>query len=122
MNLTLFANEIIFPCLLFAFFSYFLVIAPEASPTTLKPTITNQQTKANNSLEDFFELIIDNDFLQTELDSISDRQELIDKLIVIAASHGYYLSPSDIDLAIREHTASSQDDYICLPIGCWRIS
>lgn len=122
MNFTLFANEIIFPCLLFIFFSYFLIVAPELDTPNIVSKITTHQTQNIDPLERFFELILNDNLLQTELDNISDRQQLIDKLILIAASYGYYFLPSDIELAIDEHTASSQDNYICLPIGCWHIT
>lgn len=120
MNVTIFANQVIFPCLLFCFFSYFLIIRPEIQSTSANIMGADIQDH-QNSLDDIYELIAQDDYWQSELDDISDRQQLIDKLIVIAASNGLYLTPSDIDRSIEQHTEKSQNRYVCLPIGCWRV-
>lgn len=122
MNFTLFANEFIFPSLLFCFFYYAMPFSSKIDAIKTKDIKTARQTVTTNILEDFYELIDDNDKLRSQLDTISDRQQLTDKLIKMAASYGYYFTALDIDRSVEEHTETSQANYICLPIGCWRIS
>ncbi len=122
MNLTIFANEFVFPCFLFLLFAYILIVNPELNIPETNLVSTTRQVSIANQLESFFELVSNSGSLQTELDDISDRQELLNKLTLMASNHGYKFSKSDIDLAIRKYTPESQKDYIFLPIGCWRIS
>ena len=120
MNVTIFANQVIFPCLLFCFFSYFLIIRSELQIDRIN--VVNESSRDNkDSVDEIYELIAQDDYWLAELDIISDRQQLIDKLIAIAASNGLYFTPSDIDRSIEQHTEESQNGYICLPIGCWRV-
>ena len=120
MNVTIFANQVIFPCLLFCFFSYFLIIRPGIQGTSANTVSANIQDY-QNSLDGIYEFIAQDDYWQSQLDNIGDRQELIDKLMAIAASKGFNFTASDINYSIDQHTDNSQDNYICLPIGCWRI-
>lgn len=121
MNVTVFANETIFPFLLFLVFAYFSIVRPEVqSIETNAQNIAASQVN-NNSLDDVYELIEQNEYWQSELDSISDRQQLIDKLIAIAASNGFYFTALDIERSIEYYTDTSQDNHVCLPIGCWRV-
>lgn len=121
MNVTIFANQVIFPCLLFCFFSYFLIVRPELQIARVNVD-SERILDRKDSLNEIYELIAQDDYWLSELDSISDRQQLIDKLIAIAASKGLYLTSLDIDRSIEQHTEKSQNSYVCLPIGCWRVS
>ena len=108
MNIAIFANEIIFPVLLFCVFCYLFIIYPEI-----------QELKTKN-LSNLYKTIIQNS-CQSELDSISNRKELIDKLIAIALNNGYRITYRDIESSIQQYTQDSQSNYVCLPIGCWRV-
>ena len=121
MNITIFANQIIFPFLLFCVFCYFLIIRPERQAFELETAGANIPNNNTNTLSDIYEMIIQNSFWQAELDRIGDRQELIDKLIAIAANNGYRLTSQDVEASIQQYTRKEQNNYICLPIGCWRI-
>ena len=120
MNIAIFANETIFPVLLLCVFCYFLIIRPETQAFKLETAGVSIPTETD-TLSDIYEMIIQNSFWQSELDSISDRKELIDKLIAIADNNGYCLTDRDVENSIQQHTQSSQSNYICLPIGCWRV-
>lgn len=122
MSVTIFANEVIFPGLLFCVFVYFLIIRPENQSFELNTLGSSTENISADPLNDVYEMIIDNDYLQSQLEQVSDRQELVSQLIAIAASKGYFLTSQDIESSIQEHTQGSQADYVCLPIGCWRIS
>ena len=122
MNVAIFANEVIFPILLFFVFYYFLVIRPETQTLELDTAGANTQSLSTDTLNDLYDTIVQDNRWQSELDSIGDRQELIDKLIAIAASHGYCLTSQDIESSIQQYTQGSQTNYVCLPIGCWRVS
>ena len=105
---------------MFCFFSYFLIFRPELQVDRVN--IVNENTLDNkDSVDKVYELIAQDDYWLSELDSISDRQQLIDKLIAIAASNDLYFTSSDIDRSIEQYTEESQNGYICLPIGCWRV-
>ena len=118
MNLTIFANEIVFPSLLFFFFAYIMLFYPQIEIANTKEIKPQQEAITNDPFKDFYELIIRDRNIQTELDSISDRQTLIDRLLHIATIHNYQFLASDIEREITSNTNDSQSDYICLPIGC----
>lgn len=120
MNVTIFANEIVFPFLLFCIFAYVLIVSPEIKAESNAEGLKIKEV-GDNSLNGVYELIEQNNYWQSELDSIDDRQQLINKLIAIAASNGFYLTVSDIEDSIQYYTEKSQDNYVCLPIGCWRV-
>ena len=121
MNIAIFANQVIFPFLLFCFFCYVLIIRPERQAFELETAGANIPSNNTDTLSDIYEMIIQNSFWQAELDRVGDRQELIDKLIAIAANKGYNLTPQDVEYSIQQHTRREQTNYICLPIGCWRF-
>ena len=124
MNVAIFANEVIFPILLFFVFYYFLVIRPETQTLEFDIASANIQSRSYSTdpLNDVYDTILQDDCWQSELYSIGNRQELIDKLIAIAASNGYRLTSQHIENSIQQHTLGSQTNYVCLPIGCWRVS
>lgn len=72
MNVTIFANQVIFPCLLFCFFSYFLIVRPELQID--RANVVNENLRDNKgSVDEIYELIAQDDYWLSELDSISDR-------------------------------------------------
>ncbi len=122
MNFTVFVNEVIFPCLLFFFFFSVITVAPQSLAINIGSTTVNTENTTTKSLEEFYNLISQNNSIQAELDEICDREHLVNRLIEIGSIYGYRFTTKDINQAINEHTDITQSNYLCLPIGCWRIS
>ena len=136
------SNDFIFPLFLLAFFIYLIVFFPETqADQETKTTQADQETKTTkveasqavkveavkervkegDKLEEFYELIAQDQSLQSELDAIGSRDLLVDCLLRISNRHGYCFTALDINNSIKKYTEVSQDDYVCLPIGCWRV-
>ena len=114
------SNDFIFPLFLLAFFIYVIVFLPQ-NPV-IEVEAVREKPEAGDRLEDFYELVAQDQSLQSELDTVSSRALLVDCLLQISKNHGYGFTASDINNSIKEYTEVSQDDYVCLPIGCWRVS
>ena len=114
------SNDFIFPLFLLALFIYIIVFFPQTP--TLEVEAVRERTKEGDRLEEFYELIAQDQSLQSEIDAISNRDLLVDFLVRISNGHGYNFTALDINNSINENTEVSQDDYVCLPIGCWRVS
>ena len=114
------SNDIIFPLFLLAFFIYVIVFLPQTPIIDVKAV--REKLTDEDRLEEFYELVAQDQSLQAELDNISNRDLLVDCLVKISNGHGYNFTALDINNSIKEYTEVSQDDYVCLPIGCWRVS
>lgn len=81
--------------------------------------------KVNNSLielESFYEFISQNNHLLTQLDCILEKENYLEQIVELGNSLNYNFTASDIDRSIVKYTANSNSNYICLPLGCWRVS
>ena len=123
MNVTAYVNQFLFPLALFGLvlFSFY------AEPYLLKNNkISRKSSVGNNNyiseLDKFYEVVIQDDNLMSQLESIIERENLIEQIIKLGNSLGYKLTLSDVEQSIADHTANSDSHYICLPIGCWQVS
>ncbi len=114
------SNDFIFPLFLLALFIYIIFFFPQTP--NIEVEAVREITKDGNRLEEFYELLAQDQSLQSEIDTIGNRDLLVDYLVKISTNLGYCFTSLDINNSINENTEVSQDDYVCLPIGCWRIS
>ena len=110
MNFIAFSNSYIFPLILFFIitFSTFNLLAPVE--------------KKKVEIDSFFEQIASNEELYSQLESLNQRGDFINKLLEMSKISGYLLTSSEIEKAILDTTSKSYNNYICLPIGCWKLS
>lgn len=110
MNFTTFANSYIFPLFLFMVITGFISYLSDSS------------IKSGFKIEKFFETIVNDEESYSQLELLTQRDEFIDKLLELSQVKGYLLTALDIEKAISDTTSQHYDNYICLPIGCWKIS
>lgn len=112
MTIANFANQFIFPVLLFAIFLGILNLE------TLPFNNVAPKAEFNLELEHFYE-VAEQEELELIFESVSTHLELIDKITEYAKLLGCKITTQDIVSSIEEYTHESQVDYICLPIGCF---
>lgn len=120
MDITSYANQVIFPLALFLmiFLSFY------AEPYLGKNNISKDNLVNNNyvsELDKFFEIVSQNDNLMSQLELIMEGENYIEQIVELGNSLGYRFTVSDVEQSIAENTANTNSNYICLPIGCWGI-
>ena len=121
MDITSYANQFIFPLALFLiiFFGFY------AEPYLGKNNISKDNLVNNNyvsELDNFFEIVSQNDNLISQLELIMEREDYIEQIVKLGNSLGYRFTVLDVEQSIVANTVNSDSNYICLPIGCWQIS
>ena len=120
-NLTAYLNHLFFPVALFVLiFSSFYLETYLANGNS-----NSHHVKTNNSLselENFYEVISQNNNLLAQLDSIIENENYLEQIVKLGNSLNYTFTTSDLYQSITKYTANSNSNYICLPLGCWRIS
>ena len=71
------------------------------------------------SLNKFYNLIVSDDLLAEQFESIVHKKNFSKLLVRLGAANGYKFTIPEVESSIEENTASEQGEYICLPIGCW---
>ncbi len=123
MNFTAYVNQFLFPLALFGLvlFSFY------AEPYLVKNNQSSRKSLVGNNnyiseLDKFYEVVIQDDNLMSQLESIIEGENLIEQIIKLGNSLGYKFTLSDVERSIANNTANFDSHYICLPIGCWQVS
>lgn len=118
-NLITYINHLFFPI------SLFLLIF---SSFYIESYLSNDNSKSINEvdtlveLEKFYEAIAQNNQLLVQLDSIFEKENYLEQIVMLGKSLNYNFTTSDIYQSIVKYTANPNSNYICLPLGCWRVS
>ena len=115
MTIATFANQFIFPILLFAAFYTLFNLG------TIPFKKVTAQANFNLELENFYEAVEQDDNFTLILESASNYAELIGQITKYGRSLGYQIIEQEVKSSIEEHTDLSQENYICLPIGCFAV-
>ena len=121
MDITSYANQVIFPLALFLmiFLSFY------AEPYLGKNNISKDNLVNNNyvsELDKFFEVVSQNDNLMCQLELIIEGDDYIEQMVELGNYLGYKFTVLDVKQSIAENTANINGNYICLPIGCWQVN
>ena len=120
MDLTSYANQFIFPLALFL-----IILFSFYSESYLGKNNISKDNLVNNNyvseLDQFFEIVSQNDTLMSQLELIMEGEKYLERIVELGNSLGYQFTVSDIEKSIAENTANTNSNYICLPIGCWKI-
>ena len=108
-------NQILFPVFLFVvIFSSFY----------FDTDLFNRNSISNCSpseLELFFEKVSQDSILINKLETIIEKENFIEQIVIFGNTLGYDFTASDVRQSIVENTANPNGSYICLPLGCWEI-
>lgn len=71
-------------------------------------------------LQNFYQEVSNDSVLTHRLESITDQKNFTKLVTQLGAKKGYDFTAADVEDSIKDHTASGQGDYFCVPVGCWR--
>ena len=119
MDFTAFANEYIFPIFLLIVFLSTFVTKPITTTTNnnISPqaTIKSESISYTSQLEQFYESVERDDNLIDRIEAISQSDRFSEEIVKLGNSLGYQFTT----LEVENTTTYIDDNYICLPIGCW---
>ena len=121
MDFTIYIDRLIFPIALFVliFSSFYLEsYLSKGSHSSLNDKTDNHHSE----LEQFYEFVGQDNNLLSQLDSIVENENYLEQIVKLGNSLNYTFTTSDLYQSITKYTANSNSNYICLPLGCWRIS
>ena len=123
MDLTTFANQLIFPLILFILFLSFFHLEPR----TLNYSVESKDSLASNlnyvsELEKFYDTVNQDNNLIFQLEAILEKENYIEELVSLGKALGYEFTSLEIEQSIAESAANINGNYICLPVGCWRVN
>lgn len=123
MDITTFANQLIFPLVLFAIVLYFFHLEPYSinHDDNLKENI-GANPNYISELDKFYEIISQDNDLMSQLELIIEQDNYIEQLVNFGKALGYEFTSSDVQQSIAENTTNINSNYICLPIGCWQVN
>lgn len=123
MDITNFANQIIFPLVFFAIVLYFLHLEPSSTnhDDNLKKNIVFNLNYMSE-LDKFYETISQDKDLMFQLELIMEQDNYIEELVDFGKALGYEFTSSDVHQSVAENTTNINSNYICLPIGCWQVN
>jgi hypothetical protein len=121
MDFTVYLDRFIFPVALFflIFSSFYLESYLSKSNYS---SLDNKADNHHSELEQFYEFVGRDNNLLSQLDSILENENYLEQIVKLGNSLNYNFTTSDLYQSITKYTANSNSNYICLPLGCWRIS
>lgn len=121
MDFTVYIDRLIFPVALFVliFSSFYLESYLSKSSYS---SLDNKADNHHSELEQFYEFVGRDNNLLSQLDSIVENENYLEQIVKLGSSLNYTFTTSDLYQSITKYTANSNSNYICLPLGCWRIS
>lgn len=115
MDITTYINQLLFPVVLFI-----LIL----SSFCIESYLTDNNNISHASivnLDNFYQLVSQDDRLMSQLELIMEEEDFIEQIVKLGNSLGYIFTSFDVERSIAEYTASSNGNYICLPLGCWQV-
>ena len=119
-NLIDYIDRLFFPIALFIVIFSSFYLESYLSNSNSKPL--NEKIDRSCELEDFYEAIAHNCHLLAQLDCILEKENYLEQIVKLGNSLNYNFTTSDLYQSIAQYTDNSHSNYICLPLGCWRVS
>ena len=83
---------------------------------------TQDKNDSLSELDRFYEDINQNKHLLAQLERTIEKENYLEQIVKLGNSLNYDFTTSDICQSITKYTVDSNSNYICLPLGCWRVS
>lgn len=119
-NLIDYIDRLFFPIALFSIIFSSFYLESYFSNSNSKPLNESDRTLAE--LENFYEAIGQNHHLLAQLDCILEKENYLEQIVQLGNSLNYNFTTSELYQSIAQYTDNSNSNYVCLPLGCWRVS
>lgn len=78
------------------------------------------KSHVKTDLDKFYDRVSQDLLLEQKLEAIVKQENFLEQIVELGVSLGYSFTVTEVKDSMAIYTPPQQNQYLCLPIGCWQ--